>query len=194
MSAGYYVEEACYYLYKLKLKAEDIGKQFNISAEQVANAVKEYEAKIAAGEISYEQETEKFWSTLLRENSGDEKVTLVDEKGRYYHGWRTELEQLPTENLVKLLVLNKDYSDKHPLSEFSKTQPAVGYDPLIPLRNIRRTVELIDEILQKRPATEKEKLSRGLRKAKKEGEPKRTSAVEKKPRKASKLTDRKSKK
>ena len=59
-----------------------------------------------------------------------------------------------TEQLVELLVVNKQYSDRHPLSEFSKTQPVVGYDPLIPLRNIRQTVSLIDKILQEREKTE----------------------------------------
>ena len=61
---------------------------------------------------------------------------------------------MSTEQLVDLLVVNKQYSDRHPLSEFSKTQPAVGYDPLIPLRNIRRAVSIIDETLQKRESEE----------------------------------------
>ena len=167
MAASYYVEEACYYLTRLKLNPEEIGKQFNISPEQVANAVKQYEEKLSAGMVSLDENTQQFWSMLLRESAGDEKITLVDEKGRYYHGWRTELERLPTENLVELLVVNKGYSDKHPLSEFSKTQPIVGYDPLIPLRNIRKTVSLLDDILQKREANEKkEEHAVGKRKSK----------------------------
>ena len=74
--------------------------------------------------------------------------------GRYYHGWKSEIKKMSTEKLVNLLVVNKQYSDRHPLSEFSKTQPAIGYDPLIPLRNIRRTVLIIDETLQKRESEE----------------------------------------
>ena len=179
MASSYYVEEACYYLNRLKLRPEEIGKQFNLTSDQVGNAVKDYEQKIASGEVSFEEETQKFWSMLLRESTGDEKVTLVDEKGRYYHGWRTELEQLPTEKLVALLVVNKGYSDKHPLSEFSKTQPVVGYDPLVPLRNIRRTVSLIDEILQKREALESSKEEKPTRKKQPSAAKRKTSSKSK---------------
>ncbi len=157
MTTDYYVEEACYYLTELKVKSQEIAKHLSISTDQVAYAVKQYKKKIGSGEVSFEEETEKFWSLILRENSGDEKITLVDEKGRYYHGWRTELEKLPTEDLVELLVVNKKYSDRHPLSEFSKSPPVVGYDPLVPLRNIRRTVSFIDKILQQRAAERRKK-------------------------------------
>ncbi|MDG6923279.1 MAG: hypothetical protein JRN67_08320, partial [Nitrososphaerota archaeon] len=58
------------------------------------------------------------------------------------------------EQLVTLLVVNKQYADRHPLSEFSKTQAVVGYDPLIPLRNIRRSISIIDATLQKRESEE----------------------------------------
>ena len=112
--------------------------------------VTSYKARIDSGSISYDEETKAFWAKSLKESSGDEKITLVDDKGRYYHGWKSEIEKMPTEQLIELLVVNKQYSDRHPLSEFSKSQPVVGYDPLIPLRNIRRTVSMIDETLQKR--------------------------------------------
>src|SRR5208282_5406335 len=115
MTTDYYVEEACYYLTELKLKPQEIAKQLNISTDQVTCAAKQYKERLASGELSFEEETKKFWSLILRENSGDEKITLVDEKGRYYHGWRTELTKLPTEDLVELLVVNKKYSDRHPL-------------------------------------------------------------------------------
>ncbi|MGH2638598.1 MAG: hypothetical protein ACRDF4_04870 [Rhabdochlamydiaceae bacterium] len=149
-----YVEEACYYLSELKLGREEIGKEFNLTHEQVGNAISSYKAKIDSGLASYDEETKSFWAKNLRESSGDEKITLVDEKGRYYHGWKSEIEKMKTEELVELLIVNKQYSDRHPLSEFSKTQPVVGYDPIVPLRNIRRTVSIIDEILQKRSAEE----------------------------------------
>ena len=145
-----YVEEACFYLGELEKSPAEIGKEFNMSSDQVSEAIKSYKRKIDSGSVSYDPELRDFWSKLQRESSGDEKVTMVDEKGRYYHGWRSEIEKLPTEELVELLVVNKQYSDRHPLSEFSKTQPVVGYDPIVPLRNIRRTVSIIDAILQKR--------------------------------------------
>ncbi len=149
-----YVEEACYYLTELNLSSEEIGKQMNLKPEQARLAALEYGKKISAGRTKYDEEAKQFWARILRENSGDEKITLVDEKGRYYHGWKSELQKMTTQQLVELLVVNKNYSDKHPLSEFSKTQPVVGYDPLMPLRNIRRTVSLIDEILQRRSEDE----------------------------------------
>lgn len=145
-----YVEEACFYLTELKLPQADIAKEFNITQEQVKKAVSSYRSKIKSGKADFDDEVKDFWAKLLRENSGDEKITLVDDKGRYYHGWKSELEKMKTEELVELLVVNKQYSDRHPLSEFSKTQPVVGYDPIVPLRNIRHTVSIIDGILQNR--------------------------------------------
>lgn len=145
-----YVEEACFYLSELKLPAAEIEKVLNVTSDVVKKSIETYRNKINSGSIKYEDDAKDFWAKILRENKGDEKITLVDEKGRYYHGWRSEIESRPTEQLVELLVVNKQYSDKHPLSEFSKTQPVVGYDPIVPLRNIRRTVSIIDEILQKR--------------------------------------------
>jgi hypothetical protein len=149
-----YLEEACFYLSELKLSSADIGKELNMTSDQVEKAASSYKSKIDSGLASYDEQAKSFWEKNLKESSGDEKVTLVDEKGRYYHGWKSEIEKMSTEQLVDLLVVNKQYSDRHPLSEFSKTQAVVGYDPLIPLRNIRRTVSIIDATLQKRESEE----------------------------------------
>ncbi|MDA4111437.1 MAG: hypothetical protein OK439_02790 [Thaumarchaeota archaeon] len=144
-----YVEEACFYLSEIK-STEEISKEFSLTPSQVKSAIDSYQKKIDTKQISYDVETKQFWAQINQESTGDEKITLVDDKGRYYHGWKTEIEKLDTAALVELLVINKKYSDRHPLSEFSKTQPVVGYDPIIPLRNIRKTVLLIDKILQSR--------------------------------------------
>jgi len=149
-----YVEEACFYLTEINKTPEEIASQFNLTSSQVLGAVKSYKKKIESGSIKYDDDAKDFWSTIQRESSGDEKITMVDEKGRYYHGWKSEIEKLPTKDLVELLVINKQYSDKHPLSNFSKTQPVVGYDPIVPLRSIRHTVSIIDSILQKREVDE----------------------------------------
>jgi len=145
-----YVEEACFYLYELGRPTEEIASEFNLSQGEVELAIKNFEKKIDQKKVVYDPEAKEFWKKIRQESGGDERITLVDEKGRYYHGWRSELEKMPTEQLVELLVVNKKYSDAHPLSAFSKTQPAVGYDPIVPLRNIRRAVSMIDGILQKR--------------------------------------------
>ncbi|MDG6999505.1 MAG: hypothetical protein JRN15_10365 [Nitrososphaerota archaeon] len=149
-----YVEEACFYLTQLKIEPTAIAREFNMTIEQVKNAVKRYKRKIESNKVTYDEEVRNFWARNMRESTGDEKITLVDDKGRFYHGWKSEIEKMSTENLVELLVVNKQYSDRHPLSEFSKTQAIVGYDPIVPLRNIRRTLSLIDEILQNRAKDE----------------------------------------
>jgi hypothetical protein len=149
-----YVEEACYYLSRLDKSVNEIAKEFAMTPNQVETAIQSYNKKIEAKEVTYDEDTKDFWARINQESSGDEKITLVDDKGRYYHGWRSEIEKLGTAELVELLVVNKKYSDRHPLSEFSKTQPVVGYDPIVPLRNIRRAVSLIDQILQKREKEE----------------------------------------
>ena len=145
-----FVEEACFYLSELEKPISEIGDDLNLSSDQVKEAIESYRKKIESGAVAYDEDAKDFWAKIRRENSGDEKITLVDDKGRYYHGWRSEIENMGTEELVEVLVVNKKYSDRHPLSEFSKTQAVVGYDPIVPLRNIRRTVFIIDEILQKR--------------------------------------------
>ncbi|MDA4111205.1 MAG: hypothetical protein OK439_01600 [Thaumarchaeota archaeon] len=132
------------------MSTEEVGKEFSLTSSQVKSAIDSYQKKIDTKQISYDVETKQFWAQINQESTGDEKITLVDDKGRYYHGWKTEIEKLDTAALVELLVINKKYSDRHPLSEFSKTQPVVGYDPIVPLRNIRKTVLLIDKILQSR--------------------------------------------
>lgn len=145
-----YVEEACFYLAEQKLPLSRIARAFELSTKEARSEIASYRKKIERGEVKYEDETKEFWTKNYREYSGDERVTLVDDKGRYYHGWKSELEKLGSEKVVELLVINKEYANKHPLSEFSKGQAVVGYDPLVPLRNIRRTVSLLEEILQEK--------------------------------------------
>ena len=145
-----YVEEACFYLSELRKPIKDIASELKLTEAQVGYAIRDYREKIDRGKLIYDPEAKEFWGKLQKEGGGDERITLVDDKGRYYHGWKSEIEKLTTEQLMELLFTNKRYSDAHPLSEFSKTQPAVGYDPIVPLRNIRRAVSIIDEILQRR--------------------------------------------
>lgn len=145
-----YVEEACFYLKELEASPEEIGKQLNLTSSQVDEAVSRFKKRLKDNTAKYDEDAKQFWAQSLRESSGDEKITLVDDKGRFYHGWKSELMKLKTDELAELYFVNKEYSDKHPLSEFSKSQPIVGYDPLIPLRNIRKTISFLDEILQKR--------------------------------------------
>ncbi len=154
-----YLEEACFYLNEIRRPVGDIAAELHLTEDQVNYAIREYKEKINRGAATYDPDAKEFWGKLQQESSGDERITLVDEKGRYYHGWKSELEKMTTVQLVELLVVNKKYSDAHPLSEFSKTQPAIGYDPIIPLRNIRRAVNLIDQILQRRDPEDPESKS-----------------------------------
>jgi len=149
-----YVEEACFYLSEERIDKRDIARSFNLTIPEVDLAITSYKTRIEKGKAKFEEETKKFWAKNYKENSGDERVTLVDDKGRYYHGWKSELEKLSSEKIVELLVINKQYSDKHPLSEFSKGETIIGYDPLVPLRNIRRTVSLLEDLLQRKVAVE----------------------------------------
>ena len=145
-----YVEEACFYLFENKVGKKEIASVFNLTQSQVAAAINSHKNRISEGKAKYEEDAKEFWAKNYRESSGDERITMVDDKGRYYHGWKSELEGFDSEKIVELLVVNKNYSDKHPLSEFTKGQAAIGYDPLVPLRNIRRTVQLLEEMLAKK--------------------------------------------
>jgi hypothetical protein len=148
--AADYVEEACFYLSSLNVRRKEIASAFGLDENQVENAISSYKKKIDSGAANFDDDAKEFWARSYKEGSGDERITLVDEKGRYYHGWKSELETLSSEQIVELLVVNKQYSDKHPLSEFSKGDTIIGYDPLVPLRNIRRTVKFLEELLEKK--------------------------------------------
>jgi hypothetical protein len=150
----YYVEEACYYLSLLKIKDEEIASAFNLGTEQVRQAVRSFSKKLELGKVKYDDNAKDFWSKNFREGRGDFRITLVDDKGSYYHGWKSELEKMETEKLVAVLATNKDYCEKHPLSEFSKGGPVIGYDPLAPLRDIRKSISIIEEILERRERKE----------------------------------------
>jgi hypothetical protein len=145
-----YVEEACFYLVELEVPLEEIAKEFGMTADQVRNAARSYAGKISSHSVKYDEDAKDFWSRNFREGTGDVRVTLVDDRGSYYHGWRSELESMETDKLFAVLITNKKYADGHPLSEFSKGHPIIGYDPLIPLRRIRSSVEIIEQILEKR--------------------------------------------
>jgi hypothetical protein len=154
--AAEYVEEACFYLAENKVSDTEIAKSFNLTPEQVKQAILSYRRKIARKKATFNEDTKDFWAKNFQESSGDERVTLVDDKGRYYHGWKSELANLSSEKIVELLVINKQYSDRHPLSEFSKGQAVIGYDPIVPLRNIRHTVSILEELLRKKEEKEED--------------------------------------
>lgn len=154
-----YVEEACFYLAENKVKTGEIAKAFNLTLPQVKKAIVSYRKKIDQKKATFEEDTKDFWAKNFKESSGDERVTMVDDKGRYYHGWKSELENLSSEKIVELLVINKQYSDKHPLSEFSKGQSVIGYDPIVPLRNIRHTVSILEDLLRKKEGEGQQSIS-----------------------------------
>jgi hypothetical protein len=150
-----FVEEACFYLAENKVSKIEIAKAFSLTIPQVKNAIISYRKKIDKKKAKFDEDTRDFWTKNYKESSGDERVTMVDDKGRYYHGWKSELADLGSEKIVELLVINKQYSDKHPLSEFSKGQAVIGYDPIVPLRNIRHTVSILEELLQNKEGEER---------------------------------------
>jgi hypothetical protein len=149
-SAEEYVEEACFYLSEQHIRPEEIAEHFSLDKDQVEQAIASFRKKLRKGLVKYDDNSKEFWSKNLTESKGDLKITLVDDKGRYYHGWKSELEKMDTDKLVQLLLVNKQYSDSHPLAEFTKGDTIIGYDPMVPLRNIRKTVSLIEGILEKK--------------------------------------------
>ena len=60
---------ACFYLSELKLSTADIGKEFNMTVDQVEKASSNYKAKIDSGNVNYDQEAKAFWLKNLRESS-----------------------------------------------------------------------------------------------------------------------------
>jgi hypothetical protein len=163
--SGEFVDEACFYLSENKVARKEIARSLNLTASKVGQAITTFKRKIETGEAVFDQEAKEFWAKNYRESSGDERITLVDDKGRYYHGWKTELRALSSEKLAELLGINKQYSDKHPLSEFSKGGAVIGYDPIVPLRNIRRTVSILEEALQSKENEENKTITKAKKRS-----------------------------
>ncbi len=87
-------------------------------------------------------------------SKGNEKITFVRENG-FYHCRRSDLETMDSPALMNIFESSKKFLDFDMYRRYLDTKPPVGYDPMAMQRQIKRAVELIQEILRQRWEQEK---------------------------------------
>ena len=145
------IRDGCYYLHKLGLGYQEISDMFGIEMNESMQFVNEYKDGIEKGEIEETSFDQRFWEDILKESSGNSKVTLVNEKQHFFHGRKSDLEKMSTEDLIALFEVNKDFLLRVPQVVLdSLKHHKIGYNPLLPFRQVQESVKLLEKILEKR--------------------------------------------
>ena len=147
------VEDGCYYLRELGMNVSEISRLFDTSEDDVRKKCKAFVKKLKSRQIIASEFDKKFWEDVMQEARGNEKITLVDSKGEFYHGRRVDLEKAETKDLIALFDFGKEYLNNiHPmvLESLEKNKP--GYNPLSPIKQLRDGLKIVEEILSKRDA------------------------------------------
>ncbi len=152
----HYLEEACYYLHKKGLTFQELSKALEIPEEEAVRLHQEYSKKIEKG-IAQENEVDKnLWEDIYHDSQGDEKVTFVRDNG-FYHCRKSDLERMDGTALMAIFETSKKFLDFDMYKPYLNSKPPVGYDPMALQRQVKRAVELVQEILQKRWVQETDK-------------------------------------
>ena len=148
-----YLEEACYYLRKKGLSFPELSKALEISVSQATQLFEDYASKIAAGAVDESEVDRNLWEDIHSDSMGNEKITFVRDDG-FYHCRRSDLELMESSALMSIFESSKKFLDFDMYKRYLHTKPPVGYDPMAMQRQIKRSIELIDEILKQRWARE----------------------------------------
>lgn len=147
------VEDGCYYLRELGLSFSEIARVFGVSEAVARRKYNAFSSKLKNKQVYVSPFDKKFWEDIILETLGNERVTLVDEKGRFYHGRRTDIEKADTKDLMALFEYGKEYLSTVPpmvLESLDKGRP--GYNPLSPIKQLKDALKLLEEILSERTA------------------------------------------
>ncbi len=144
-----YLEEACYYLHKKGLTFRDVSKALEIPEEEAVRFHMEYSEKISRGVVKENEMDKNLWEDIYHDSKGDEKVTFARDNG-FYHCRRSDLEGMDSTALMAIFETSKKFLDFDLYKPYLNSKPPVGYDPMALQRQVKRAVELIQEILEKR--------------------------------------------
>ena len=144
-----YLQEACYYLRKKGLSFSELSKALEISEEQATRLFEDYTSKIASG-IAIESEVDKnLWEDIHNDAFGNEKITFARDDG-FYHCRRSDLELMESQALMSIFESSKKFLDFDMYKRYLDSKAPVGYDPMALQRQVKRAMELIQDILKKR--------------------------------------------
>lgn len=144
-----YLEEACYHLRKKGLSFQEISKALEIPEPQANRLFEAYESKIAEGIVQVSEVDRNLWEDVYNDSVGNEKITFARENG-FYHCRRSDLETMDSPSLMSIFETSKKFLDFDMYRRYLDSKPPVGYDPMAMQRQIKRAVDLIQEILKQR--------------------------------------------
>ena len=144
-----YLEEACYYLRKKGLSFQEVSKALEIPEPQANQLFEVYRSKIAKGLVEESEVDRNLWEDVYNDSFGNEKITFARENG-FYHCRRSDLATMDSAALMNIFETSKKFLDFDMYRRYLDTKPPVGYDPMAMQRQIKRAVELIQEILRRR--------------------------------------------
>ena len=144
-----YLQEACYYLRKKGLSFPELSKALEISEAQATELFEEYASRIAAGAASENEVDKNLWEDIHNDSYGNEKITFARDDG-FYHCRRSDLELMESSALMSIFESSKKFLDFDMYKPYLDTKPPVGYDPMALQRQVKRSIELIQEILDQR--------------------------------------------
>ncbi len=149
-----YLEEACYYLHKKGLNYQELSKALEITEEEARRLLHNYESKIAAGSAREEEVDRNLWEDVYNDSIGNEKLTFVRDNG-FYHCHRSDLEKMDSAALMAIFETSKKFLDFDMYKPYLGTKTPAGYDPMALQRQVKRAMELVEEILKDRWLKEK---------------------------------------
>lgn len=150
-SYGESIQDGCYYLHKNGLTYDELANIFGIERKEAKEFVKKFKERIDRGQIQETAFDMSFWEDVINESREGSRITLVSAKGHFYHGRRSDLERMKTADLLALFEINKEFLMMVPqVALDTLKQHKIGYDPLIPIKQIQESVTIIESILGKR--------------------------------------------
>jgi len=147
--ASVYLQEACYYLRKKGLSFQQLSNILETPEDQVEKLFNEYTSKIADGLAEENDVDRNLWEDVYNDSIGNEKITFARDNG-FYHCRKSDLEKMDSPALMAIFETSKKFLDFDMYRRYLDTKPPVGYDPMAMQRQIKRAVELIQEILKNR--------------------------------------------
>ena len=147
--ANQYLEEACYYLHKRGLTFQELSRALEIPEQQAFRFNQEYSRKIQEGVVQENEVDKNLWEDIYHDSQGDEKVTFVRDDG-FYHCRKSDLEEMDGTALMAIFETSKKFLDFDMYKPYLGSKAPVGYDPMALQRQVKRAVELIQTILEKK--------------------------------------------
>ena len=154
--ASQYLQEACYYLRKKGLTTEQVSKALEISEQETTRLFHQFESRIASGDAIENEIDRNLWEDVYNDSVGNEKITFVRDNG-FYHCRRADLDTMESPALMAIFETSKKFLDFDMYRRYLDSKPPVGYDPMAMQRQIKRAVDLIEQVLKQRWENEKSK-------------------------------------